>query len=511
LARFLALDWDQNHLYVVSASIRGGAVKIERAAAWQEERSPNPADAAALGKVLRERLKSAGIAAAPVLACLGRDRVILKDVRYPSVPPAEEPGLVRFQAAKDLTDAADEVVIDYTAIGAAAANGEQKALVLIARKELVGTWQTLCQAAGLKLVGLTARPLGLAACARKALADAPPEVGVQTAEEPAPAPGESAHAVVAVAERWAEFAILRGPDLVLARSLNVGPMLAAEVRRNLTVYAGQNPRCPVRSVFLAGKDAAELRQRLEEAGVAVRPFDPFGGVDNPNLPTGPARGAFAGAAGLLYARAAGPLPINFVQPRQPVVQRDPKRVRLALAGCLFLAVFAAAGVYANAEKTRVNNETLIAQAEAAEAKKQRAAEKDRLLHLKGLEDWDGPRISDEIYDLTDRIPDVNLLRVNEIRVEPIARTSKSREVIARITIKGVLLGGASNRRALDQLVDQFHKDHAYTLESPPRLDEGSRFTLVVRMDRRAPADYEREIKARKANPPRPLPPRQDGE
>src|SRR5439155_25968725 len=107
--------------------------------------------AAALGRLLRERLKDAGIQAAPVLACIGRDRVILKEIRYPSVPPHEEPAVVQFQVSKELTDAADEVVMDYTPLPESGRSGEQQALAFVIRRELLTTYETLSRAAGLKL------------------------------------------------------------------------------------------------------------------------------------------------------------------------------------------------------------------------------------------------------------------------------------------------------------------------------------------------------------------------
>ncbi len=320
MPRFLVIDWDQNQLHVVAGDAGGGKVKFERALVWREEKSPNPAEAEELGRVLRERLKSAGVAPAPVLACVGRDRVILKDVRFPAVGTGEEAGVVRFQVFKELTDAPEDVVIDYVTVSAPGA-AEQQALAVIVRREILTTYQNLCQSAGLKLAALTPRSFGVAASLRKSVA------GVLAGED-----AENAVAVVVVGERWAEFSVLRGQKLLLARSLAVGSTLAGEVRRNLAVYGGQAGRAPLQTLYLAGA-SDELRERLGElVQIPIETFDPLAGAAGLDVPPA-GRGAFAGAAGLLFARAeARGLPINFVQVRQPKPPRNPNSRRYLLAG-----------------------------------------------------------------------------------------------------------------------------------------------------------------------------------
>ena len=74
MARFLALDWEQQQLHVVQASTVRGGVRIEQALSWSFPEPLTPATAEGLGKKLRDALKEANVPAAPVLACVGRER-----------------------------------------------------------------------------------------------------------------------------------------------------------------------------------------------------------------------------------------------------------------------------------------------------------------------------------------------------------------------------------------------------------------------------------------------------
>src|SRR5262249_58878278 len=125
---------------------------------------------------------------------------------------------------RDRPDRPDEAVIDSAPAGQGTNATDKRAFALIIRRDLPAAYQTLCQSAGLKLAGLTPRLLGATACFRR-LAGTP-------ALSPAPA-ADATVGLLTMGERWAEFVVLRGGAPVFARSLTVGPGLAAEVKRNL--------------------------------------------------------------------------------------------------------------------------------------------------------------------------------------------------------------------------------------------------------------------------------------
>jgi hypothetical protein len=469
LSRYLAIDWDQQQLHVVAADVRGGVVTFRRATVWREERSPNLADAEELGRLLRQRLKEAGIAAAPVLACIGRDRVVVKEVRYPAVPDAEEPAIVRFQALKELTEPPDEVVIDYAPLGDS--DGERRALVLSVRRELLAAYQKLCQAAGLKLAGLTPRPFGLAAAA------AAPVV-----------PADVPAALVAAGEGWAEFCIVRGGTLLLARPLTPGSGLAAEVRRNLSVFAGQQPAQRVDAVYVAGTDNSALTRRLSETlELQVHAFDPFGGVSGDMLPADE-RGSFAGAAGILLAKAKPQgLPVNFVQPHQPP---PPKRINLRIAVASAAAVLLVIGGMVALGRSALDKRNGMKddRLDTIESLDNRLTKtKEVLKHVQPLDAWEGPIWLDELYDLAARIRDVDALRVTQWSADPLPHNNKSR-YSSRIRIRGTL---RDDRAPLDRLVDELRKDGHYGPDAP-KVTSGNQFELSVDAERRAPEEYKQQ-------------------
>ncbi len=522
MARFLAIDWDQNQLHIISAEVSKGTVRVKRAKFWQESRVPNPALAVELGNFLKEKLKEANIPPAPVLACVGRDRLIVKDIRYPLVPDIEEPAVVRFQTVKELTDAAEDVIIDYVRSGPPV-GGEQKASALVVRKEFVEAYKTICETAGVKLLAVVPRSIGVAACLRKVMGT--------TIITPYPNPRDGVIAVLNMGEKFAEICILQGDAFLLTRSLNNGPNLASEIRRNLIVHAGQMPHLPVVAVYLTGTGAGELRQRLSDMiEQPVYTFDPFAwdesidfsegqpkqetqevkpatmnllqetGVPRPSVPT---RGTYSGAMGLLFLKAAGnELPVNFVSPRQPKPPVNPNYRLIRLAAVAILVLFVGIIVLGQVLTAMNRTELELRQAELKAVEDKLLQDRAYTKRLKDIDSWDTVVWLDELYDLNARIPDVNKLRITSIKGEPYQLQTKEKnkttieKTMGKITIKGKLLDRRNPREPLDQLIEELRLDPNYIVVNPEVTNDTFVFTLLI--DRKGPDAFKQLVKVEKA-------------
>ncbi len=507
MSRFLALDPDAHGLFVLAGTLTKAGPRVEHALSLplgpDEARPLTPAAVAALGAQLKDLLKQAGVAPAPVLLVLGRDRVIFKDVNYPPSSPADEPAIVRGQAGRDLVEAAGDVLMDYIPLAprALTLNAEpdplRQAQVVIVRKDVVVSARELCDAAGLKLAGVTPRPYALAACL----------------------PASATGSVQAVASLWdggGEFVVCRGLEVLYARTL--GPAaaqseaaFAGELKRNLTVYAGQRGATAVEALYVAesarGGSAARLADLLP---VPVKSFDPLAGSAAGGGTADAVRGRFAAPLGLLELRGRGPvLPINFTAPRQPKAAPTKTRLKVLLAALAAVVVVGLLGGFGVLKLQAAD--ARIAELESQKTDLEAALKRTDLdvKRLAAVDEFEARQVVwlDELYDLADRVPDVSKVSVTLIEADAIAvpkvtlrpgqiapdpKTVKPTPA-AKLTV--------SLRSSDDKLgrgvIDGFQTDKFYADIKPSILAEaggkGQLITVQTNVMHRAATDYFRRL------------------
>lgn len=414
MSRFLAIDLEASGLFVASGTVRSDAVAVEKTLAWEDSRLPlTNENATALGESFKDALKAAGIAAAPVLVSVGRDRVILKELRYPAVRPSQEPNIVRFQAMKDLSEAPDDLVLDY--VPTSEANGERRATAFVLKKDYHAAIQAFVLAAGLKLAAITPRPFAIAAALHRVVTLAKPEDAV---------------AVITLGAHGGEFTVLRGDHITFTRTISAqamanGDTLSADVKRNLAVYGGSNSRAPLAELYLAEPTSpgylGKLRLMLP---LPVQPFDPFLSTDMP----GENASRFTGAVGLLALRRAAELPINFASPRQPRAEADPNRKALLLTALACTLLLGLGFVYGFLELNRASENLASAERQKKNAEEILTSLDADAKRLQAVDDWTKREVVwlDELYDLFDRFPDIDRARVSSFKGEalPVDRVGK---------------------------------------------------------------------------------------
>jgi len=452
--KYLAIDIDPEGLIAVAGSDR-----VEHAFAWLpgSEHGPpafTPETAKQLGQLLRARLDAAGFPVAPLVVGIGREKAILKDVKFPGAAPDEETRLVHHQAMKELGDF--RAVFDYVPLpDPADANGERRAIVVALKTDFFESVKAFVQGGGWKtLAGVTLRPYAIAAGLGEALA---------SGQAPPLPSAEAAAAVVSLSPQGGEFTVIRGGAVVFTRavppqSLETDTALLNEIRRNLTTYDSQNASRPIVALYVpeAQHMLGGWFGKLDGAlPIPVHSYDPVVSAASP--PAEKQRGRFAGAVGLLAARGAG-LPVNLAAPRQAKKKTDPKKplmIAAAIAAGLlivvggvfgYMAVSAADETVAQKQEEKTKLEKLIAEADP-DAKRIAAADAWQKRSVNYL---------DELFDLADRMPANDTVRVNKI-TGTAQRVDKTGKQNGQAVL--VLSVGAKNPLAASELVSAIDRDN----------------------------------------------------
>jgi Tfp pilus assembly PilM family ATPase len=500
------LDAETTRFHLLSATVKGGQVRLEQSAVWDEDQALTPSTAGSAGQRLRDQLRQEGIAPAPLLVCIGRDRVIVKELKIPNVPPHEQPGIVRFQAMKEFSESGEDAVLDFIPAGETAA-GELRVQVVSVKKELLTTFRTLAEAAGLTLAAVTPRAFALVAGLRQAIAQR---------QVQGPEPPDAAVAILVRGERWGEFTVTREGSIQQARSL-AGPALSSqstlvsEVRRNLAIHANHNPSRPVTAIYLAEPDSpGGLREHLEAAlGLPVYAYEPVVGVQVPDGPLG----GLTGAAGLLALRADGSeLPINFAQPRQPRPPRDPGKRLLLIGGIAAAGVALFFGLFAYLHVSSKNREVARMQKQKDQLEDTVRMLDPEFKRLKALDDWNASDIIwlDELYDMTAHMTDINRLHVVSLSAAAPTQADTGRPTQTKTPASmGLKIISAEDHVPIDRLRNELSMEPAFRFPGlAPKRNTGverQRFPReydgqVLLLEKRTPDKYTRTFTA--TAPPR---------
>ncbi len=399
MSRYISIDLDANRLYVAAGSSKGGASRLEKAFSIPLSGPLTTANAEEYGQTLAESLRANGISPAPLLIALGRDRLILKEVKIPNVGMEDEPNLVRFQATKEFTEPLDTLVIDYYTLDRIENDGQKRAIVVAVKKDYLKSLEDLAKAARMRLVLALPRSIALYALTQKA---------IRTGEV---SPPDEKRGSIAIYSRG-ELVVVRDDQVVFSRpvsaaSLSNDQMLMGELRRNITAYNGQNALQPISALYVTD---ADLAIRLDSLPLNVQPLDPLQGLGEPYQ----GRSQFSGCAGLFQVQAS---PIknlpNILSPKKPAKKENKAAKRLTLIGALAALLVFAGLVLGFLYVQKLDSKLTRQRMALASLEKDLNDLKIEEKRMEVLKEWESRRINwlDELYDLTERFPDHSTTQV----------------------------------------------------------------------------------------------------
>jgi hypothetical protein len=432
VASWLILDWDQDHFHVLSAQSTRAGVKVTHAASWPHPEPFTPSTAERVGHALKGFLKSENIAAAPVVFGLGRDRVFLKELRFPEIPPHEEVALVRFQTGKELTESIDHYAVDYVHLIKDTTGGMQQVMAVAVRKDVVAMIQTLCQAAGLKLHAITPKLFGAANAVERAVYP-----------EESPLMPKTLNAVLTVGQRWAELCFFKGRRILQAQSLSNGPMLVAEIKRNVAVFQAQHAvnfdLTGPDKLYMFGDEQGGVQSSQNGHHLPIRMLNPLA-QEKEVAAEVKSPGCFAGAVGLAEIWSmSGPKPVNLASPRRmsaPTSVTKQRGMFYGAAAAVFFIVIIGMMWYVLAQK-RAEIAKLVA--EKFEQEDYLAKNAQERADLEAYRDWEQTSVLwlDELFDLSARFPWHENFRVNQLTASITGVKKGSKEpYVAKFNISG---------------------------------------------------------------------------
>lgn len=336
---------------------------------------------------IRDLMQENGIKPAPLMMTLSGQMVFPRYVRLPAVSKDKLRQMLQYEAEQNVPFPINEVVWDYQFVGEAEA-GEQNAMIVAVKTEMVAMLTDCVESAGLDPVLVDVAPLALYNCVRCNYPDADGctmvlDIGARSTNlvfieegrvfsRSIPVAGNAItnevaksfsigvdeaealkkkHAVVALGGVYA-MSDNEVAEKVSKIVRNVVTRLYAEVNRSISFYRSQQSGSPPARVLLTGGTSiipnmdTFFREKLKIDVDYLNPFEniPVGGRVDPDQAAVDFY-QLAEVVGLALRRSGGcPMEINLIPPK--LVQKRVFQSRLPYFGAAGLAVVASLALFA---------------------------------------------------------------------------------------------------------------------------------------------------------------------
>ncbi|MCA9103757.1 MAG: hypothetical protein KDA63_21540 [Planctomycetales bacterium] len=459
MPRYLAVEWDQQH--VRFAVVTSGRAQVKVAHAVTVPLPPTGDDrearsSEAIGKKLGAALAAHGVSIKRAIVCVGRATVEIQRLTLPPCPDEDLPDLVRNQAMRELSSAGDSSIIDYVPLGHDPSQPRRVIAAAMTASEHRFV-QEVCEHAGLTPRQLVLRPY---ATASRFLAAEVTEPG--------------ACMLVDVSGHEAELVVLDGPHAVFTRAILLpadsvrdallDPLLP-EISRTIMAVQNQADIESVERVFVSGETEHHkslLDQIRAELEIPAEVFDPFADLSvapSTEVERAGQPGRFTALLGALYDEARGTAPsIDFANPRRrPAAPNRRRQVLTSLA--VAAAAVAAFFYYAYQHDAKLEKQYLRLKDEATVRAKAAETADQMVESVAEIEAWTDGDVNwlDEFRELSDRFPNRRDAVLSRLTMQRAAGGGV-------MVLEGLVRAPAIVGRMEESLRDDYHKVNSDNLQ-----------------------------------------------
>ena len=486
MAKYAALEWDEQEARIAVARTRGSGVLLEHAVAipLREESDEVSASGESIARQIEPVVARLGISKLDTLVAVGRSDIELRWLSLPPAPEEELPDMVRMQARRQFSTLGDEWPLDFLPLEN---QGDETQQVLAAAisPDVIKNIQETCATAELK-----PQRIALRACAAATLVRS-------DSDEP--------RLLVDLSADSADLTVLIASSVVFLRTVRLPKStdeavqiksLLGEVRRTLAAAHNQLGDRRVEHAVLFGKAEdfraleADLQNQLSLKTVIHNPFDDvaLGGVLRAELPSH--AGRFAPLIGMLVDQLHDRRPaIDFLDPRRRPEPPNRRR-QYVIAGAAALLLVAVAVGFGWTKLNAKNRRIAELQAESLRLDELVKTAKERQRELEEIENWARGEVNwlEELKMLSQRMPSAKQTMLRQ------ASLSSENKGGGRITLDGYADDSKTMQVVEDALADGSHNvprmDHSKTDEYDkyPLSFDG---TIVIKEEILKPEDVEK--------------------